>query len=238
MIPMASKPVMIASRSFASQKEATEFFRAMLRSYTPGSRVNDVDALHLAALLERHSEYVQKVGCGLDHFSVVMTEHGTPCFNLIRRDGTGTEFSYLHCITQRPPSRKQEVSSAFRWLVRLDLFKKRDEFFAEFADAEGRVPCAETGERIIKSEAHMDHRAPMTFEVIVLTFLAGRGMAYADVPITEGQDNQTTAEITDLALGEEFRRYHAKVALLDLVRNKVNLAQSGRNRMKPTRIQL
>jgi hypothetical protein len=235
---MASKPLTIASRSFASQKEATEFFRAMLRSYTPGNCVNDMDALHLAALLERHSEYVQKVGCGLDHFSVVMTEHGTPCFNLMRRDGTGTEFSYLHCITQRPPSRKQEVSSAFRWLVRLDLFKKRDEFFAEFADAAGFVTCAETGERITKSEAHMDHRAPMTFEVIVLTFLAARGMAYVDVPITEGRDNQTTAEITDLVMGEEFRRYHAKVALLDLVRNKVNLAQSGRNRMKPTRIQL
>jgi hypothetical protein len=233
-----AKPVKIASRSFGSQKEATEFFRAMLRSYKPGDRVNDTDTLHLAALLERHSEYVQKVGCGLDHFSVVMTEHGTPCFTLLRRDGTGTEFSYLHCITQRPPSRKQEVSSAFRWIVRLDLFKKRDEFFAEFADAAGCVPCAETGERIAKPEAHMDHRAPMTFEVIVLTFLAGRGMAYVDVPLTEGQDNQTTAEITDPVLREEFRRYHAKIALLDLVRNKVNLAQSTRNRMKPTRIQL
>lgn len=235
---MASKPLTIASRSFGSQKEATEFFRAMLRSYTPGDRVNDMDTLHLAALLERHTQYAQKVGCGLDHFSVVMTEHGTPCFTLVRRDGTGTEFSYLHCITQRPPSRKQEVSSAFRWLVRLDLFKKRDEFFAKFSDAAGCVPCVETGERITKSEAHMDHRAPMTFEVIVLTFLAGRGIAYVDVPITEGRDNQTTAEITDPAMEEEFRRYHAKVALLDLVRNKVNLAQSARNRMKPTRIQL
>jgi hypothetical protein len=235
---MPSKPLTIATRTFGSQKEATEFFRAMLRSYKPGDRVNDTDALHLAALLERHTEYTKKVGCGLDHFSVVMTEHGTPCFTLVRNDGTGTEFSYPHCITQRPPSRKQEVSSALRWLVRFDLFKKRDEYFAEFADADGCVPCAETGERITKAEAHMDHRAPMTFEVIVITFLAGKGMAYENVPITEGSDNQTTAEITDPAIGEEFRRYHAKVALLDLVRNKVNLAQSARNRIKPTRIQL
>jgi hypothetical protein len=43
-----------------------------------------------------------------------MTEHGTPCFALVRHDDTGIEFSYLHFITQRPPSRKQEVSSPFR----------------------------------------------------------------------------------------------------------------------------
>jgi hypothetical protein len=33
------------------------------------------------------------------HFSVVMTEHGTPCFALVRHDDTGIEFSYLHFIT-------------------------------------------------------------------------------------------------------------------------------------------
>jgi hypothetical protein len=48
------------------------------------------------------------------HFSFVMTEHGTPCFALVRHDDTGIELSYLHFITQRPPSRKQEVSSPFR----------------------------------------------------------------------------------------------------------------------------
>lgn len=235
---MAAKPLTIATRSFASQKEATEFFRAMLRTYQPGDRVSVTDALHLAALLERHTEYVQKIGRGLDYFTVRMTEHGTPCFALVRHDGTGTEFSYLHCISQRPPSRKQEVSSALRWLVRIDLFKERDKYFAEFGDADGCVACAETGERIGKAEAHMDHRAPMTFEVIVLTFLAGRGLSYDDVEITDGRDNQTTAEVTNLALAEDFRRYHATVALLDLVRNKVNLAQSARHRLKPTRIQL
>jgi hypothetical protein len=210
----------------------------MLNRYEPGDRVEDNDGLDLAALLERHSEYTQKVGCGLDYFSVMMTEHGRQCFRLIRKDGTGTEFSYPHCITQRPPSRKQEVSSALRWAVRLDLFKKRDEFFAEHKDANGLVLCAETSERISKQQAHMDHRAPMTFEVIVTTFLAGKGMSLNDVPITDGRDNQVTPELTDPALKEEFRRYHATVALLDLVKDTANLAQSARHRMKPTRITL
>jgi hypothetical protein len=200
--------------------------------------VGDEDALHLAALLERHDEYKQKVGCGVDHFSIMLTEHGTPCFRLVRTDTTGTDFSYRHCITRRPPSRKQEVSQAFRRAVRFDLYKARDEFFAANKDADGLVTCAETGELISPDRAHMDHRAPLTFEVLVTTFLEGRGLAVGDVPMTSGQDEQVSPEITDPDLAEAFRRYHARLALLDIVRNNVNLAQSARNRMKPSRIKL
>jgi uncharacterized protein DUF3223 len=135
----------------------------MLGRYRPGDRVSDEDALHLAALLERHDEYKAKVGCGVDYFSVMMTEHGTPCFRINRVDETGTDFSYRHCVTQRPPSLKQEVSSAFRRAVRFDLYKARDDFFVQNADKDGRVICAETGERISRDQAHMDHRAPLTF---------------------------------------------------------------------------
>jgi hypothetical protein len=55
--------------------------------------------LDLSALLERHDEYTQKVGCGVDHFEVMATEHGTNCFRIVRKDGSGTDFSYRHCIT-------------------------------------------------------------------------------------------------------------------------------------------
>lgn len=53
----------------------------------------------------------------------MMTEHGTQCFRIIRTDGSGTDFSYPHCISQRPPSRKQEVAQALRRTVRFDLCK-------------------------------------------------------------------------------------------------------------------
>lgn len=82
----------------------------------------------------------------------------------------------------------------------------------------------------------MDHRPPMTFEVIVTTFLAARGMSLADVPLTVGQDNQVSPELTDDALGEAFRSYHTAVARLDFVKDTVNLAQASRHRLKPSRI--
>jgi hypothetical protein len=69
-------------------------------------------------------------------------------------------------------------------------------------------------------------------------FLEGRGLSLEEVPITTGRDEQVSAEITDSALAEAFRRYHANLARLDLVKNTANLAQSARNRMRPSRIVL
>lgn len=111
-------------------------------------------------------------------------------------------------------------------------------FFAAHVGPDGHVSCAVTGERLARDVGHMDHRPPMTFEVIVTTFLAGRGMALEDVPLTVGQDNQVSPEVTDEALGEAFRSYHTAVARLDFVKNTINLAQASRHRLKPGRITL
>ncbi len=232
------KPVELATRSFATQALATEFFKAMLRRYAPGERVSDADHLDLAALLERHDEYKQKIGCGLDHFTVMMTEYGTPCFRIVRTDGSGTDFSYRHCVRGRPPSRKQEVTHAFRRTVRFDLYAARDKFFAEHKDSNGLVICAATRERIRLDEAHMDHRPPMTFEVIVTAFLEARGLSLDDVTISSGQDEQVAPEILDADLAEAFRTFHKHIARLDIVKRSINLAQASRQRLKPTRISL
>jgi len=223
-----AKPVELATRFFEKQGDASAFYKAMLHRYQPGDRLADDDSLDVAALLERHTEYDTKVGCGVSHFEVMMTEHGTQCFRIIRADGSGTDFSYAHCITQRPPSRKLEVSQGFRRTVRVDLFKARDSFFATHGGTDGRVACAATGERIALNQGHMDHRPPMTFEVIVTTFLCARGLSLDDVPLSRGQDEQVSPEVMDQNLCEAFRAYHAKIARLDFVKSTINLAQGSR----------
>jgi hypothetical protein len=232
------KQVELATRTFSTQGEALSFFSEMLNRYQPGERVLEEDCLDLAALLERHTEYRAKVGCGVSHFEVFMTEHGTQCFRIVRVDGSGTDFSYPRCVSQRAPSRKQEVSQAFRRIVRFDLYKARDDFFATHIDSAGLVACAATGERISREQAHMDHRPPMTFEVIVTTFLASRGLSLDDVALTTGLDDQVSSEITDKKLCDAFRTYHATVARLDFVKDAVNLAESSRHRLKPSRVRL
>lgn len=235
---MPSKPVSIATREFASRGDATAFFKAMLNRYKPGERVSDEDFLDLSALLERHHEYAQKVGVGTDHFVAIMTEHGSQCFRVVRKDGTGTDFSYLTCIRGTPPARKTEVSRGFRHAVRMDLYRARDKFFAEYKDEDGLIDCAVTKERIPKDAGHLDHRPPMTFEVILTTFLAGKGLSLDQVPISSSADDQVFTEIADDQLREDFRRYHASVAELDFVKSSTNLSQASRNRVRRGRILL
>jgi hypothetical protein len=233
-----SNPVVIATRSFASQTEANAFFSDILRRYNPGDKVSGDDALHLTALLERHLEYQEKVGVGVDHFAVMRSEHGTNCFRIVRKDGSGTDFSIGHCIKQRAPLRKTEVSQALRRAVRFDIYRARDKFFAENKDHEGKVTCAVSGEKIAPDESHIDHLPPTTFEVLVSSFLAARGMTLDQVPLTSGTSEQTTTELTDPDLAEAFRAFHARAANLDVVKKSVNLAQSAQNRIREGRVRI
>jgi Protein of unknown function (DUF3223) len=232
------KPVEIATRSFKNQKEATEFFKEMLGGYKPGDCASEADSLDLSALLVRHPEYQSKAGVGVDHFEVMMTVHGTKCFRVVRKDKSATDFSYLSCITGKAPTQKQQVSEAFRWFIRFDLYEARDKFIAEHEDKDGFITCAETRERVRPDDAQIDHRPPMTFEVLLTTFLVNRGLSWDTVPITSGKDGQVSPELTDPELGEQFRQYHAKLAVLDYVKKKVNLAQASPQRIKKGRMRL
>ena len=101
----------------------------------------------VAALLERRTEYVDKVGCGVSHFEFMMTERGTQCFRIVRTDGSGTDFSYPHCISLRPPSRN-------RWIVDFgDTMSEADAALYEAPFAPYRRACeAQTAEEPGESE--------------------------------------------------------------------------------------
>jgi hypothetical protein len=98
------KPVELDTIRFDTQKAATEHFQAMLRRYKPGDRISFADSADLAALLKRHESYAEKVGSGISHFEVMVADFNSRCFQVIRTDGTGADFSLHHCISGRRSS--------------------------------------------------------------------------------------------------------------------------------------
>jgi hypothetical protein len=96
-------PVILATRSFASKGDASDFFSEMLHKYKPGDRVNDADAADLASVLDRHVSRTEKVGIGIDHFEVQSADFGSQCFLVVRKNGTWARFSYKACITPGEP---------------------------------------------------------------------------------------------------------------------------------------
>lgn len=224
-------PVILQSVSFANQGEATEHFKAMLARYVPGQWVSQVDASPLYELLLRHPEAETKIGCGVAAFSVMMTEHGTPCFRIHRHDGTGTDFSYRQAVVGRPRSAKQEVLRAFRHAVQDDIFALRNTLFGPCDGPSSTVACALTGTPLTRETGHIDHAPPMTFERIVIEYLAVWGYTLETVPTTHGADDQVHTRLTDPALAAHFREHHRQVARLIPIRKEINLAQSARHRL-------
>lgn len=229
-----ANPVALETRNFPNQKQAVEFFRAILYRHEIDVIIPDPDHSDLGALIVRHPEASAKIGSGISHFSVMKAIQGTLCFCLHRTDGSSTDFSMGSCITGKGPTRFQEVSQALRSVVSPEIHARRDMLFEKYGN-EGILECAVSGEPISRDQGHMDHRPPMTFQVIVRTFLAANKLDVNEITISDSQDNQFSASIDMPEIAEEFRRFHSSVATLDFVAKKINLAQSRKHRIKAVR---
>ena len=233
-----AKPIDLGHVDFKTQTAALGHFKDMLNRYALGEEISPKDHDDLLALIQRHPEAKQKIGCGVQRFVVNMSDKGTRCFWIERTDGSRTDFSYIWAVKGEGPTLYQEFSEACREAVETDLVIGKRNFFEINGDSDGRVKCAVTGELISFDEAHVDHMAPMTFQVIVRTFLA----ANEDIEpgyhlMTSPADEQFTTTITDSDVRERFRKYHATIAgsgVLRVVKARVNLSQGSKNRIRET----
>lgn len=230
-----AKKVEIETRSFPNQKTAREFFCEILYRYEIGVIIPDPDHSDLAALVIRHPDALSKIGSGISAFTIMKAIQGTQCFCLHRTDGSSTDFSLKSCITGKGPTRFQELSAALRGVVSPDIHARRDALFIKYGSADGMIECAVSGEMITRDQGHMDHRPPMTFQVIVRTFLAANSIDVNAVHISESRDHQFSVTLEDPLMAQSFKSYHSSVALLDFVTKSINLAQSAKYRIKAVR---
>lgn len=94
---MPAKPIKVGLLAFKKKGDANEFFRSMLYKYDLGDKVSADDAEHLAILVAMHPEADDKIGVGIESFSVRTADYGTRCFWVNRTDGTTERFSFKAC---------------------------------------------------------------------------------------------------------------------------------------------
>jgi hypothetical protein len=221
---------------FESKTEALALCQSMLARYRNGQDINEHDSQVLRDLLERHPEAHQKIGCGVKRFFRDHTDQGTDCFWLERKDGSFTDFSYISCVNAKGKSLYQEFAEACRQAVQPDLDAAKKEHFEKHGDAEGTVPCDVTGEMVASYESHLDHKKPMTFQVIVTTFIAANKITIRPDMLSIPQDAQFVTTFIDEGLKRKFSEYHRSIAVLRIVREKVNLSLGGSEKLtKPKR---
>ena len=237
---MARKPIIIGSKEFKFQKDALAFFKDMLNSHRANKTIEGENHELLLAILERHPEADQKIGAGVERFYKAPTEMGTSCFWIERTDGSKTDFSYITAVKAKGKSLYQEFKEACRNAVRADLSTTKEAFFNEHGDENGKVPCEVSGEKIGIYESHLDHKKPMTFQVIVNTFITANKIGISPSMLSVSGDAQFETEFVDLELKEKFREYHHEIADLRIINPATNLSLGGSERItkskRPVRI--
>ncbi len=99
-----ARKITLETRTFDKAGDGTSFFSSMLNRYSLGEKVSDSDSRDLAALLKRHDEMKEKIGCGIAHFEVEAAPDAFSgrCFWIVRTDGSRVDFSFKHCLSAKP----------------------------------------------------------------------------------------------------------------------------------------
>ena len=181
--------------------------------------------------MERHHEYRQKLGAGIDYFITENAAYGTRGFRIIRLDKSSTDFSYPKCIDGKAPTPLSEALKAMRAHVADDILQKKREWFCHHAAADGTVPCAITGMAISLDEAHADHAPPRSFGTLAIAFIEARNIDL-ETFVTASTDNQYVPRIRDPEIAEAWRTYHHKLAVIRVVSRQANLANAHQAKVR------
>lgn len=228
-MPKAS--IIIGDKEFKFQKDALAYFKEMLQRSRVNKTIEGYDHEILLSLIERHPEAARKIGKGVQRFYKASTDMGTDCFWLERVDGSTTDFSYIVAVRAKGKSLYQEFTESCRNAVRADLEKTKKAFFDEYGDGNGCVECEISNQKVAIYESHLDHKKPLTFQVIVNTFIAANNIIIDESMLSKSHDSQFETEFIDLSLKDKFRKYHHEVAQLRIINPTANLRLGGSERI-------
>jgi hypothetical protein len=232
---MARQPIVLNGIEFKFQKDAIEHFKNMLERYRNGQTIAGDDRDMLLDLLERHPQADKKIGCGVKRLYKDRTDMPTSCFWIERTDGSRTDFSYRTAISAKEKSLYQEFLEACRAAVQDDLLLAKKEYFEKWGDLDKKVKCEITGDKVAISESHLDHKKPLTFEVLVYTFISANDIEIKPEMLLMSQDAQFQTTMIDRQLKDKFLQYHRKVAKLRVIKAEQNLSLGGSERIRKSR---
>jgi hypothetical protein len=232
---MARQPIVLNGIEFKFPKDAIYHFKNMLERYRNGQTIAGDDRDMLLALLERHPQAYKKIGCGVKRLYKDRTDMPTSCFWIERTDGSRTDFSYRTAISAKEKSLYQEFLEACRVAVQDHLLLAKKEYFEKWGDRDKKVKCALTGDKVAISESHLDHEKPLTFEVLVNTFIGANDIEIKPEMLLMSQDAHFQTTMIDQELKDKFRRYHYKMAKLRVIKAEQNLSLGGSERIRKSR---
>lgn len=238
---MKSRKMKIGELNFNTKKAAIEFYRNILNKYDANTSVDDEDFSYLIDLLNYNSDKnetaaneenkVEDEDNGLlEEIDDIYVDYHpvykkVKCFYAVFGEEEWL-FSYLLAINGGLSDDKKfyiSCRNAVKEILRnfkIEIFRNKP------------VKCAITKNTLDWENCQVDHKAPMTFSVIVKTFLKSNNIEASDIDLSyEG----SIWHFSDKQFETEFVEYHNKVALLRIISSEENQKLASKARIKPTK---
>lgn len=196
--------IRIGQEVFKTKKELLAKVKAMLHAAALGVELDEPEHGFLIELMKRHPEATKKVGPGVKAFRVTTSEYGNRCFEVIRVDGTETDFSYFKCVSE--PSPQTDFNKALRKSVERQIWEAKEKVF--LWDEE--IPCPVSGERMTREQAVVEYLPPDTFEWLAEEFFAAEKLDKNNLPLGPAPDGGKV--LTDPELEARWQAFHEKRA--------------------------
>ena len=206
----------VCGKTYRTKGELVEAIRALNNKAELNEPLCTLDREWLIDILKHHHDWAAKRGAGVKHIEVRMNPSHTGSTRglwIVRLDGSEVDISWV--VALKPGGRssaKDNVCAAARREVFEQVLATRA---AQTGDA-----CPICGEPLLL-KTHVDHAAPFTFDNLITTFLAGMGLAWGDVGV---DDFGVYSMLSDRALAEQWKDYHARYAVMRLIHKHENLS--------------
>jgi hypothetical protein len=196
--------VRVGSEVFRTKKDLLAKLKKMLHAAELGVELGEPEHSFLLEMLKRHPEHKKKVGPGVRAFRVTTSEYKNRCFEVIRVDGTETDFSYTKCVTE--PTPLSEFTKALRKAVEKQLWEAKEKVFLW----DETIPCPVSGETMTREQAVVEYVEPNTFDWIVEEFCVSERLEKNGLPMGPGPDGGIV--LTDPALEARWQAFHERKA--------------------------
>lgn len=229
---MPRKPLHLDHLYFNSKRAAKSYFRNILWKYHPNNILEAKDFHDVMTLLTHHPNAKEKIGCGVKKIIVGDSKYTDRCFHIVRNDDSIENFSFHKCI-DGDHSSFRKFCSACRKAIEYDIYQYKKKFFEKYANEDWMIKCQATGKFLTFSQAHIDHREPLTFSVIVHFFIESLEINTDLIKYETSQEYGM--RFSDKRLILKFKSYHKEHARLRVVDSRVNLGKSHLARIKTSK---
>lgn len=221
---MSKNKLKIIDKVFNTKKEALEYHKNILNSYEIDEKLNYNDFIDIKNLY-LYDKNIKDIN--INYILVKKhTKYSNKCFYIFFSDGASDIFSYRLAINGALTN-IQKFTHACREAVEYRIKKLKRSIFKR------RPVFCTLSSRILEWEdAHIDHKAPLTFSVIVKAFIVSHDI---DIDMIEFEEKDGIVTFRDLGISVSFDKFHKNMALLRVVSKNENIKRSSNARIKATK---